>query len=159
MRRLASFVALTAGVAAAGLRATRTGLPWYRRLAKPSFQPPAGAFAPVWTLLYSAIAFSGWRVGRRPASPERSQAMGWWWAQLLLNGLWPWLFFARRRPVAALADSAALVGTIAEYVRAARRVDRPAARAVLPYLAWVGFATLLNAAIVRLNPRVRTLGV
>ena len=55
----------------------------------------------------------------------------------------------------ALADVLALEGTIFSYIAAARKVDRGAANALIPYAAWVAFATVLNAEILRLNPHER----
>jgi benzodiazapine receptor len=147
------FSALTSLTALAGAEATREGLsPWYDGLNKPPFQPPAWLFAPVWTVLYGLIAASGSRIYARPPSPARRRALGLWAAQLGLNGLWSWLFFARRRPRAALVDCALLLATAGAYVKVAHGVDRKAAWLFVPYVGWVAFATLLNEEIVRRNP-------
>ena len=149
---LGVFGALTAGAAALGSAATDHGTQlWYRRLRKPSFQPPGAVFGPVWTVLYVLIAVSGWRVWNRPAGPARSRALGLWGLQLGLNAAWSWLFFGKRRKRTALADISALGVSIAAYIAAARKVDRSAAVLVAPYLGWVCFAGLLNEELVRLN--------
>jgi translocator protein len=149
---LGAFGALTAGAAALGASATRRGMGlWYRRLRKPSFQPPSSAFGPVWTGLYGLIALSGWRVWNQPAGPGRSRALSFWLLQLGLNAAWSWLFFGQRRTRAALADIGLLGASIAAYIAAARNVDRPAAALMVPYLGWVCFAGLLNEEIIRLN--------
>jgi translocator protein len=124
---------------------------WFRRLNKPAFQPPPAAFGAVWSALYPTIVASGYRAFRAPPSPERSRALRWWGVQLGLNGLWSPLFFGLRRPRTALADSALLLAAAGNYVRHAQRVDKPAAWMLAPYLGWLGFATLLNAALVRRN--------
>lgn len=124
---------------------------WFRKLDKPAFQPPNWIFAPVWTVLYGAIAYSGWRVWRNADSPERTRALGLWAAQLALNGAWTPLFFGARKPAIALADLAALDGVTSAYLASAAKVDRAAAVAVAPYLGWIGFATALNTAIVAKN--------
>lgn len=150
---LLGFGLLTTLTALAGGQSTRRGLsPWYEQLEKPPFQPPPWLFAPAWTFLYGLIATSGWRVYRSARSPQRRRALRLWFAQLGLNGLWSWLFFGRRRPRAALADSALLLGTSAAYLRAARGVDRTASRLFIPYVGWLAFATLLNEEVVRRNP-------
>ena len=149
----AAFAGLTAGVAALGSRhtlKTSRGL-WYRVLRKAAFQPPSRAFGPVWTGLYALIATSGHRVFQA-RSPGRSRALALWGAQLGFNAAWSYLFFARRRPKAALVDIGLLFGAIAAYAAAARKVDRPAAWMMAPYLGWVAFASVLNASIVRKNP-------
>jgi len=124
---------------------------WFRRLRKPSIQPPDSVFGPVWSALYPTIAWSGYRTWRSPDSPERDRALRWWGVQLGLNGLWSPLFFGWKQPSAALLDSGLLLASAGNYVRHARRVDKPAAWMLAPYLAWLGFATLLNAEIVRRN--------
>lgn len=149
---LGAFSALTLGAGALGARSSTEGLRgWYARLKKPSFQPPSRLFAPVWTALYGLMALSGWRVWNRPAGPARSRALALWGTQLGFNAAWSPLFFGKRRPGAALADIAALGVSLAAYTAAARRVDRGAAWMMVPYLAWVAFATVLNEEIVRLN--------
>jgi translocator protein len=146
---------LTAGAATLGARATKGGEQrWYRRLEKPPFQPPPAAFPIAWTGLYALIALSGWRVWRNPSGPARSLALELWGVQLGLNAAWSWLFFGKRRPRAALAEIGVLWVAIAGYTAAARRVDRPAAAMMAPYLGWVAFAALLNGELVRRNPRL-----
>lgn len=133
----------------------RPGGSWYRRLDKAKLQPPDAAFGPVWTALYAAIAYSGYKIWKAPASRERSHALALWAAQLALNGAWTPIFFGARRPVAALADLIALDATATAYALSAAKVDRSAAVAVAPYLGWIGFATYLNGAIVAKNAHVR----
>ena len=150
----ALFGGSVAAVAAAGSifnpgRATTRA--WYDALEKPSFNPPDAVFAPVWTILYVLIAISGARVWRSAPGDARAAALRWWAAQLLLNGAWSPLFFGAKRPEIALADIVLLLIAIGGYVRKARRVDATSAWLMAPYLAWVAFATILNAEIVRLN--------
>jgi translocator protein len=151
------FAALALG---AGLLGTLTmrgrGRPdglWYRALRKASFQPPNGVFAPVWTLLYAGITYSGWRIWKSPPSRARTASLALWGAQIVLNGAWTPLFFGARRPRAALGDIVALDAAASAYTAVASQVDRQAAATFVPYLAWLGFATALNAKIVTKNPR------
>jgi tryptophan-rich sensory protein len=150
MRRwksLAGFIALVAIVAAAGSLSTPDA--WYAALAKPSFNPPNWIFAPVWTLLYLGMAVAAWRVYRIDGW---TTALWLWLAQLVVNGLWTPLFFGLHRIDLALADIVVLdllvIATIVAFVRR----DRIAGALLVPYLAWTSFATLLTAAIFRLNP-------
>jgi tryptophan-rich sensory protein len=148
---LGTFSALTLGAAVLGGRQSSADQRWFKRLRKPPFQPPPQVFAPVWTVLYGLIAISGWRVWTAPAGPSRSKALALWGVQMGLNAAWSWLFFGKHQPRSALADNVALLGSIGAYVATTRNVDRPAAWLVAPYLAWVGFANVLNAEIVRRN--------
>jgi benzodiazapine receptor len=151
---LAGFGLATAGAAWYGTRYSRAGSrdSWYRHLNKPSFTPPDKVFPVVWTALYGLIAWSGWRVWSAAPSRERSTALRLWLSQLAANAQWSKLFFGQHRPNLALADVVALEGAIFSYMTTARKVDRAAAAAFIPYAAWVAFATVLNAEIARLNP-------
>ena len=121
---------------------------WYADLAKPSFNPPAWLFGPVWTALYILIAIAGWRDWQRDPT-------GWpirlWWAQLVLNFLWTPVFFVAHQIGMALIIVVVLLATIIAFIATAWRTDRVAAQLFLPYSAWVAFATALNAAIFMLN--------
>ena len=121
---------------------------WYDSLAKPAFNPPDAIFGPVWGVLYVLIAIAGARAWLRDA--DRA-TIGMWIAQLVLNGMWSPLFFGAKQPAAALAVIVLMVITIAAFIVRARRFDKGAVPLMLPYLAWVSFATALNFEIVRLN--------
>jgi benzodiazapine receptor len=150
----AIFGGAVAGTALVGglFNPTRGGTrDWYRELEKPPFNPPDAVFGPVWTLLYVLIAVSGYRVWASDAGRDRTRALALWGVQLVLNAAWSPLFFGAKRPALALADILLMLAAIAAYTAAARKVDKPAAWLMSPYLAWVAFATLLNAEIVRRN--------
>jgi benzodiazapine receptor len=151
---LAGFGLATAGAAWYGSRYSRSGAhnSWYRSLNKPKFTPPDRVFPVVWTTLYALMAWSGYRVWSAAPSRQRNAALRLWMSQLAANAKWSKLFFGEHRPGLALADIIALEGTILSYIRTARRVDRAAANAFIPYAAWVAFATVLNAEFARLNP-------
>jgi benzodiazapine receptor len=152
---LAGFGLATAGVAWYGARYSKNGNrdSWYDELDKPGFTPPDAVFPVVWTTLYAMIAWSGWRIWSATPSRERNAALRLWISQLAENAQWSKLFFGQHRPTLALADVLALEGTIFSYINAARKVDRGAANAFIPYAAWIAFATVLNAEIVRRNPQ------
>jgi tryptophan-rich sensory protein len=124
---------------------------WYGELDKPSFNPPDFVFGPVWTALYILIAVSGYRVWASDGGAARVRALGLWGVQMILNAGWSPLFFGAKKPALALGDIVLMLAAIAAYAVAARKVDKPAAWLMAPYLAWVAFATVLNAEIVRLN--------
>ncbi len=138
-------------VAALGGWATSTSVgSWYATLNKPSFNPPNWIFSPVWTLLYAMMGVAAWRIWRQDGR-LLSLPLVVFAVQLLLNLAWSFLFFGRRDPQAALIDILLLVVAIAATLRLFLRRDRLAGWLMVPYLAWVGFATILNLAIVRLN--------
>ncbi|OHV35321.1 MULTISPECIES: TspO/MBR family protein [Pseudofrankia] len=143
----------TAGAAALGAVATSPDSNWYRTLDKPAWQPPPAAFPAVWTPLYALIAFAGARALDGAAQEQQRRRLRRVFAiDLALNAGWTPLFFRARRPRWALAEIAALDAANLALLACAWRADRPAAAALLPYVAWTGFATALNAAIATRNP-------
>lgn len=124
---------------------------WYRGLDKSPLTPPDAVFGPVWTTLYAAIAYAGWRIWRAPRSGDRQGALRLWALQLGLNSLWSPLFFGAKKPSVAMGDLAALLVAQGAFLKKARRVDRGAAWLFVPYVAWCLFAAFLNAEIVRRN--------
>jgi tryptophan-rich sensory protein len=124
---------------------------WYAALNKPPFQPPSWVFGPVWTVLYIVMGVAAWRVWLAPASRTRRAALIWFALQLLLNAMWSPAFFGLQAPRLALAVIVLLLAALAITVMRFFAVDRVAGWMMLPYLAWVAFATLLNASIVWLN--------
>lgn len=135
---------------AIGSAATLPAIPgWYAGLAKPDFTPPNGAFGPVWTMLYIGMAIAAYRVLRRPGGGRAPLVA--FLVQIALNGFWSVAFFGLRNPGLGLAVIAALWIAIAWTMVLFFRQDRWAGALFAPYLAWVSYAALLNAAIVRLN--------
>ena len=125
---------------------------WYPSLVRPSFAPPSWIFGPVWTLLYLMMGFAAYLVWQRGGGAAAARtALALFGAQLVLNGLWSVLFFGLRAPGLALVEIVVLWVAIAATLWAFWRI-RPAAGALLvPYLAWVTFATALNAGFWWLN--------
>lgn len=121
---------------------------WYRALKKPAWTPPDRAFPIVWTILYAMIAISGWLAWRKAGF---GLAMGIWFAQLLANFLWSWLFFGLRRMDLGFADIVVLWLLVALFIVTAVPVSGTAALLFVPYLAWVTVASALNWTIWRLN--------
>lgn len=116
---------------------------WYKRLDKPGFTPPDAVFGGVWPVVESGLAVGGYRLLRAPAGPARNLATGLWLANVGMIGGWTEMFFRARKLGPSAATSAAMVAGGAGYVAAAARVDRTAALTGVPYVAWLGFATLL----------------
>ena len=145
--RLALFVVLVVGTGFATGFFNRPG-GWYGALAKPWFNPPGSIFAPIWSIVYLLVAVAGWRTWERD---RNSMAMTLWWAQMALNFLWSPIFFTAHRPAVALAVISMLLVAILAFIARQWSTDRMSAALFIPYAAWVGFASVLNFEIARLN--------
>lgn len=146
---LVAFLALCFGAAWIGSQFEPGA--WYQELDKPSWNPPAWVFAPVWSLLYLMMAVAGWLVWRERGRKAVRLALALFVLQLALNAAWSWLFFGLNRPDLAFVEIVVL--WLAILATAARfwRVRRAAGALLLPYLAWVGFAGVLNFVLWRMN--------
>lgn len=122
---------------------------WYETLQKPFWTPPDWMFPVVWTSLYIMIAIAGYLVWEQAGW---TIAMGFWGAQLLLNGAWSWLFFGKKRMDLAFVDVAVLWLCIAGFIVTAWSISMVAAWLFLPYLLWVTIAATLNFTVWRMNP-------
>ncbi len=126
---------------------------WYSILSKPAFSPPNWVFGPAWTMLYffmGTSAFLIWQKGLKKRMVK--EALFYFLAQLFFNFIWSVLFFGLRSPILGLIDILVLwvlilITTIKFY-----KLSKPASYLLIPYLAWVSFAAILNLSIVFLNP-------
>lgn len=125
---------------------------WYRRLNKPAYTPPDAVFGAVWPVLETGLAVGGYRLLRAPASGRRNLSVGLWLLNTSMVGGWTELFFRKRDLGASAATSAAMIATGASYVVATDKVDRTSAMLAVPFVAWLGFATLLAEQIWKRNP-------
>lgn len=149
---LGLLLGLVFAISALGAFITLPKIPgWYGDLTKPSFNPPPWLFGPVWTILYVLMALAAWRIWLRPASEARSTGLSWFYIQLALNAAWSPVFFGLQQPRLALAVIVGLLASLAFAVFRFFSIDRLAGWMLVPYLAWVGFASVLNGAIVVLN--------
>lgn len=151
--RLATSLVMCLGIGIFESLVTKPEIPtWYATLSKPSWTPPSLVFPIAWTTLYILMAISFWRLWEtEPVSAGRSKAMVWFLVQLALNASWSPVFFALHDTKTALVIIVALLIAIGATIAAASRVDRTAAWLLAPYLAWVTYATTINAAVVALN--------
>lgn len=140
------------GLLAGQLSNSGYGNPWFDALAKPAAMPPGWAFGAAWTVLYMLLGLALALLWAADRSPRRSAALGLFLAQLALNFAWSPVFFGLHMAALALGMIVAIVA-LTFAAAAASAVVRPAAAwLMLPYLAWLIFATFLNYEIVRLNP-------
>jgi len=137
---------------AVGALATRHAREFYAALVKPAWAPPGWLFGPVWTALYLMMGVAAWLVWRQAGWTAAAVGLSLFVAQLLCNALWSWLFFTWRRGGLALADIVLLACLIVATALAFARVRVLAAGLLLPYLAWVMYATALTVALWRANP-------
>jgi benzodiazapine receptor len=135
----------------AGIVTAQNVREWYPTLSKPFFTPPDGLFGPVWTALYILLGISLYLVLRQPSSPARKRAIVIFSVQLFFNFWWSILFFQWHLIGLALIDIILLWISIVWMIRQFYKVAVPAANLQWLYLAWVSFASALNASIWYLN--------
>jgi benzodiazapine receptor len=125
---------------------------WFQGLTLPSLYPPGWAFGVVWTLLFTLLGIAAFLVWRRGTDDRAVRvALGLFAVQMAFNVAWTPAFFGLQAPLVSLAIIAALAVLVVATILAFDRVDRRAALLLVPYLAWVLFATYLNYEIWRLN--------
>ena len=145
-------IALPLGLGAiAGLFTSQAVPEWYASLNRPSFNPPNWIFGPVWTSIYILMGISLYLVWKQQPGRERNRAIGVFLFQLLLNFLWSFIFFYFNEIGLALIEIILLWISIVVMLVLFYRVKPLAAYLNIPYLLWVSFATVLNAAYYTLN--------
>ena len=149
---LAGLLAASFLVAYVGGLASSSGVDgWYLVAEKPPWTPPNWLFGPVWTVLYTAMAVAAWLVWRRWGWRDARVALSLYAVQLVLNAIWTPLFFGAEQLWWGLAVIVGLDVVLACTVVAFYRKHRIAGTLLVPYLAWVIYATSLNAGVAALN--------
>jgi benzodiazapine receptor len=151
---LVGWLAVVFAAAAIGAAASIDASAFYAQLARPAWAPPASVFGPVWSVLYLLMAIAAWLAWREQGARHRGAALMLFVAQLCANALWSWLFFAWRDGALAFAEVLVLLALIAATIAGFWRIRRLAGVLMLPYLAWVGFASALTWSVWRSNPKV-----
>ncbi|WP_240332243.1 TspO/MBR family protein [Stenotrophomonas indicatrix] len=151
---LLGWAIVTSLAAALGARASISAADFYASLTLPAWAPPGSVFGPVWTVLYALMALAAWLVWRQGGWRAAAPTLALYLLQLALNVLWSWLFFGWKQGALAFADIALLLALIVATIVAFHRVRPAAAWLLLPYLAWVMFASALNYAVWQANPAV-----
>lgn len=126
---------------------------WYPTLIKPSFNPPNWIFAPVWITLYVLMGIAAGLVWDRIDFEKETvrKALQFFSIQLALNAMWSYLFFGMKNPMLAGVEIIILWLMIYETYFIFSKVNKISGYLLIPYLLWVGFATVLNASIWWLN--------
>ncbi len=126
--------------------------PWFDSLVKPEWNPPSSVFGPVWTILYLLMGISLWLVWKSNApEPQKKQAMWLFAFQLFLNFWWSMIFFKFHAIGLAFAEIIMMWVLILFTIIYFSKISKPAAWLLVPYIAWVSFASILNYAIWMLN--------
>ncbi len=149
---IAVIVCLTVGYSSSTV--TKTGVEtWYPTIIKPVFNPPNWVFMPVWTLLFVLMGIAAGLVWDKikEQNAEVKKALGFFLIQLALNAIWSYLFFGLKNPMLALIEIALLWLMIYETYLKFIKINKTAGYLLIPYMAWVGFAAILNASIWWLN--------
>lgn len=149
---LVGWLLVVFAAAAIGGFASASAGEFYRELVRPSWAPPGWLFGPVWSVLYLLMGIAAWLVWRVRGFAGARSALLVFVLQLAANALWSWLFFVWRQGGLAFAEILVLWVLILVTIGLFWRVSRVAASLLLPYLAWVSFASVLTLAIWRLNP-------
>ncbi|MCE9658402.1 MAG: tryptophan-rich sensory protein [Burkholderiales bacterium] len=149
---LAGWLAASLVTGGIGAVASAGAATFYGTLSQPSWAPPAWLFGPVWSVLYVLMGVAAWLVWRRHGFADAAAALGLFAIQLVANALWTWLFFQWQLGAASLVEIVALWLLIAATLLAFWPLHRLAALLLVPYLAWVTFASALTLALLRLNP-------
>lgn len=149
---LLGWLALAFATAAIGAVASVNAGSFYAELDRPPWAPPGWLFGPVWSTLYTLMGIAAWLVWRQRGLGDGRSALLLFIAQLAANALWSWLFFAWRLGAMAFAEVVLLWCLILATVIAFKRISALAAGLLLPYLAWVSFASVLTFSIWQRNP-------
>jgi tryptophan-rich sensory protein len=147
-------VILSLSAGAVGSIATAANVTgWYQTINKPWFTPPGWLFGPAWTTLYILMGISLFLILREGWERRDVRiATGIFALQLFVNALWSFLFFGIPSPLLGLICILILLCLILWMIITFSRISKTAAYLNIPYIAWVSFATLLNASIYLLNP-------
>lgn len=151
---LAGWLLFTFAFAAIGAYASAQAGSFYLSLDRPAWAPPAWLFGPAWSVLYLLMGIAAWRVWRTAGEGGVRSALTSYVVQLAANALWTWLFFAWRQGAWAFVEILVLWVLIAATIIAFRRRDKTAGLLLVPYLAWVSYATALCYSIWQRNPSV-----
>ena len=151
---LIGWLVLSYAASAIGALGSIQAQSFYAQLSQPSWAPPAWLFGPVWTILYTLMGIAAWLVWRQGGFAAQKRPLSLFLAQLAINALWSWIFFAWQLGGLAFAEIILLWLLIVATTISFWRVNRNAGVLMAPYLLWVSFAAALNFALWRMNPQI-----
>jgi tryptophan-rich sensory protein len=149
---LVAWLAVSFAAAALGSFASANAGDFYQQLMRPAWAPPSWLFAPAWTLLYLLMGVAAWLVWRERGFRMARTALALFLIQLGVNALWTWLFFVWRLGALAFGEILVLWALILCTVVAFWRVRPIAGALLIPYLAWVSYASALTYSVWQRNP-------
>lgn len=154
-REIVSSVGLPLGAAVLGSVATASGTSsvWYKTLRKPAIQPPPPVFPIAWTALYTQSAIASGIAQKEMSEADAAIFRRKLFVNMALNAGWCWSFFGAKKVAPSILVAGALAASSIDLTRSAAKVSKKAGGLMAPYAAWTSFATVLNAAIWRKNPR------
>jgi len=126
---------------------------WYQMINRPAFTPPDWLFGPVWFLLYTLMGIALYNIWQiRWFKKKRAQfAIKLFYVQLVVNTLWSVVFFGLQNPIAALGVIVLLFGLVVWMMSMFWSLDKKSGYLLVPYVAWLSYALVLNAGIALLN--------
>ena len=151
---LIGWLILVYATAAIGAFASANAPDFYRELVRPTWAPPGWLFGPVWTVLYAGMGVAAWLVWKQNGFAGARNAITLFVIQLIANALWTWLFFVWHLGAIAFAEIILLWLLIIATIILFKRINKIAAALLVPYLAWVTFASALTYSTWQLNPSV-----
>jgi translocator protein len=152
--KIVFFVALCLAVGYLSSIVTQSNIKtWYPTIEKPSFNPPNWVFAPVWTLLFIMMGIAAGLIWNKIEENKELVKKGllFFTIQLLLNALWSFLFFGLHNILLASVEIILLLLIIYETYLIFKQIDKKASLLLIPYMAWVSFASILTISIYFLN--------
>lgn len=149
---LVVFIGVCVGAGGLGAIATTPEIAgWYATIRKPTWNPPNSVFGPVWTTLFIMMAVAAWLIWKPKGFRAAAMPLTLFAIQLALNIAWSWIFFGMHQPGWAFVEILILWLAIVATTVAFFRQSTIAGWLMIPYLAWVSFASVLNFTIWRLN--------
>ena len=123
--------------------------PWYSTLIKPSYTPPDWVFAPVWVSLYLLIGYATWLMWSTKKNTQK--ILNIYFIHLIFNASWSITFFAFHQILVSLIIIGLIIIFVIWLIKLYQQINKISALLMFPYLAWLGFAFLLNYSIFVLN--------
>lgn len=154
LRALVILYGATLVAAVIGSFGSMSSTEFYQQLTLPGFAPPSSVFGPVWSLLYFLMATAAFLVWRSDFESRTRPVLTLYLIHLVINALWSWLFFAWQTGLGATVGVLVLLGMVVWLTLRFRYYSKAAMLLMVPYVLWVGYATLLTISIWQLNPQL-----